>query len=431
MHITNPRLIATKCLHRVIYQSESLSDVLQDDAVQLSEDKALIQDICFGSLRYFETINAVLEQLLSKPLKSKDKDVECLIRTGLYQLIYQRTPDHAAVNETVSATKELNKKWSKSLVNGVLRNFLREKDSIVDKARKISIHSLPIWLIKRLKKAWRNNWKEIAQASNQKAPMTLRVNLNKYSREAYIQTLLDQGIEAKPVAQSTTAIQLENPVNVYDLPEFEVGAASVQDAAAQFAGVLLDCKNDMRILDACAAPGGKTGHILETAQALAVTAVDNKEHRLKRVEENLQRLGQKATLITADVADTESWWDNQPFDRILLDAPCSATGVIRRHPDIKLLRQDSDIAALQEEQSRILNVLWALLKPEGKLLYATCSILPEENEQQIANFLSQHSNAESRVIEGDWGVSCQYGRQLLSGQHDMDGFYYALLRKLN
>lgn len=430
MHSTNPRLISTKSLRRVIYQSESLSDVLQDESVQHSEDKALIQDICFGSLRHFETINAVLDQLLKKPLKEKDKDIECLIRVGLYQLIYQRIPDHAAVNETVSTTKRLNKKWSQSLVNGVLRNFLRDKDAIVAKAEKMSVHALPIWLIKRVKKAWPDAWREITKASNQKAPMTLRINLKQNNRDDYLQTLSAQAIDANIVAQSQTAIQLVQPINVYGIPEFESGAVSVQDAAAQFAASLLDCKQGMRVLDACAAPGGKTGHILETAEQLAVTAVDNKEHRLKRVEENLNRLGQKATLIAADVADISSWWDNKKFDRILLDAPCSAAGVIRRHPDIKLLRQDSDISNLQQQQARILAALWGVLKSGGRLLYATCSILPEENEQQIATFLAQHNDVEVCNIHGDWGIQCQYGRQILSGQHDMDGFYYALLRKV-
>ena len=430
MLATNPRLIATKSLHRVIYQSESLSDVLQDESVQISEDKALIQDICFGSLRHFETVTAVLDQLLNKALKGKDKDVECLIRIGLYQLIYQRTPDHAAVNETVSITKSLNKQWSRNLVNGVLRNFLRDKDTILSKAEKMSVHALPIWLIKRVKKAWQEDWKTIAKESNQKAPMTLRVNLNKNSRDVYLKKLQEQNIEAGIVTQSTTAVQLTSPMNVYDLPEFESGAVSVQDAAAQFAAPLLDCKKGMRILDACAAPGGKTGHILETAEQLELVAVDNKVNRLKRVEENLQRLGQTAKLVAADVADTSTWWDGQLFDRILLDAPCSATGVIRRHPDIKLLRQDADIETLQQQQSRILNALWALLKPDGILLYATCSILPEENEQQISEFLSQHKNAEIKAVQGSWGTECKHGRQILSGQHNMDGFYYAILRKL-
>lgn len=425
----SPRLVATKSLQRVIYNSNSLSDVLQDSNVQQSEDKALIQDICFGSLRYFETINAVLDQLLVKPLKQKDKDIECLIRIGLYQLIYQRTPDHAAVNETVAVTKHLKKKWSRGLVNGVLRSFLRDKDLVLNKAEKVSVHALPIWLLKRIKKAWPNDWKEIAANSNKKAPMSLRVNLSKISRESYLKTLSEHDIQASAVIQSKAAVQLEHPVNVYDLPDFDAGLASVQDSAAQLAAVLLNCKQGMRVLDACAAPGGKTGHILETAEQLHVIAVDNKTARLKRVEENLHRLKQKATLVSADVADTDVWWDGEFFDRILLDAPCSATGVIRRHPDIKLLRQDEDIASLQQQQFRLINALWGLLKSGGQLLYATCSILPEENALQIASFMAQHNDAKHCVIQAQWGRACDHGRQILTGEHGMDGFYYALLEK--
>jgi 16S rRNA (cytosine967-C5)-methyltransferase len=429
MRIINPRLIATQALYRVIYQHESLSDVLADGSIQNSEDKALIQDMCFGSLRYFEMINAVLTQLLVKPLKQKDKDIECLLRIGLYQLIYQRMPDHAAVNETVAVTKKLKKKWSRGLVNGVLRSFLRDKDNIIKKANKTAKVALPKWLVKRIKQAWPEQWQDIISASNKKAPMSLRVNLTKTSRAAYIQQLQDVDIHATSVEHSQTAIQLEKPCNVYQLPHFDQGWVSVQDAAAQFAAQLLDCHKNMRVLDACAAPGGKTGHILETAERLEVVAVDNKMHRLERVEENLRRLNQKACCLCADVADTASWWDQQPFERILLDAPCSATGVIRRHPDIKLLRNHADIANLQQQQQRILTALWPLLATGGKLLYATCSILPEENTQQIANFLAHHQDAKIVHIDASWGIACQYGLQILSGQHHMDGFYYALLEK--
>ena len=426
---SNPRHIATLSLLRVIYQGKSLSDVLQADPVQKSDDKAFIQDLCFGSLRHFELINALLDQLLVKPLKHKDKDIECLLRIGLYQLIFQRTPDHAAVNETVAVTKKLKKKWSRALINGILRHFLRDKDKLLNHAKKVSVHALPIWLIRRIKQAWRDDWKQISQASNQKAPMTLRVNLKRYSRDEYLQKLAAVDIPAHKVEPVNTAIQLEQPVNVYELPEFESGAVSVQDSAAQLAAGLLACQNGMRVLDACAAPGGKTGHILETAGSLELIAVDHKPQRLKYVEQNLQRLGQTAKLITADVANVETWWDDGLFDRILLDAPCSATGVIRRHPDIKILRQESDIAALQQTQAHILKSLWALLKTGGKLLYATCSILPEENEMQIAEFLTQQKDAKLCMIEANWGNACQYGRQILTGQDNMDGFYYALLEK--
>ena len=429
MLVINPRFIATQVLYRVVYQHESLTDVLSDNRVQHSEDKALIQDICFGSLRYFEPISAILGQLLVKPLKQKDKDIECLLRVGLYQLIYQRVPDHAAVNETVAVTKKIKKKWSRGLVNGVLRSFLRDKDNILAKTAYVAQQALPSWLLKRLKVAWPADWQNMVIASNAKAPMTLRVNANRYSRTDYLNKLQDQDIAAQILAHSQTAIQLEHPCNVFDLPDFSQGAVSVQDAAAQYAAQLLNCQSGMRVLDACAAPGGKTGHILETAEQLKVVAVDNKIHRLNKVKENLHRLQYEAECVCADVADVASWWDQNAFDRILLDAPCSATGVIRRHPDIKRLREASDIANLQQQQHRILAALWPLLKVGGRLLYATCSILPEENEQQIATFLSQHDDAKACPIALDAGIACEYGWQILSGQENMDGFYYALLEK--
>jgi len=429
MLVINPRFIATQLVYRVVYQHESLTDVLSDNAVQDSEDKALIQDICFGSLRHFETINAILAQLLVKPLKKKDKDIECLLRVGLYQLIYQRTPDHAAVNETVAVTKKIKKKWSRGLVNGVLRSFLRDKDKILASTEYIAKQALPTWLLKRIKVAWPDDWHTIVAASNAKAPMTLRVNANHTTRADYLQKLQNQDIPAQIVKCSDSAIQLEMPCNVYDLPHFSQGAVSVQDAAAQYAAQLLQCQSGMRVLDACAAPGGKTGHILETAERLEVVAVDNKGHRLNKVAENLQRLQYPAECVCADVADVESWWNQQQFDRILLDAPCSATGVIRRHPDIKLLRKETDIANLQQQQRRILDALWPLVKTGGRLLYATCSILPDENEQQIAHFLTQHNDVKVGSITLDTGEACEYGWQILSGQCDMDGFYYALLEK--
>lgn len=429
MLVINPRFIATQLVYRVVYQHESLSDVLLESSVQDSEDKALIQDICFGCLRYIETIDAILAHLLIKPLKKKDKDIECLLRVGLYQLIYQRTPDHAAVNETVAVTKKLKKKWSRGLVNGVLRSFLRDKDNILAKTAYITQQALPTWLLKRLKVAWPDDWRSIVTASNAKAPMSLRVNLHQNTRAAYIQKLQHNAIAAQQVQCSESAIQLEMPCNVYNLPDFEQGAVSVQDTAAQYAAQLLQCQTGMRVLDACAAPGGKTGHILETATQLDVIAVDNSQSRLKRVEENLQRLQYQAECLFADVADVASWWDKQKFDRILLDAPCSATGVIRRHPDIKVLRQESDIANLQQQQRRILEALWPLLKTGGRLLYATCSILPEENTQQIAAFVTQHEDVKVCSISLDAGSACEYGWQILSGQCDMDGFYYALLEK--
>ncbi len=430
-----PRAVAAYCLHQVIYQGRSLTEVLQGDKVTNLEDsdRALVKDICFGSLRWHYVIDIILDKLLAKPLKNKDKDVECLIRVGLYQLQYQHTADHAAVNETVSASKHLKKPWSKGLINGVLRNFSRDKaDNKKGILSNIKPHmAFPYWIIKRVKPAWPEQWKEVLAASNQRAPMTLRVNHSKIQTIDYINKLKEVGIEAQPHPLVESAIELKQPVNVYKLPDFERGYVSVQDASAQLAGYLLACKAGMTVLDACAAPGGKTGHIAESSKNLKITAIDNVPHRLALVKENLDRLGEKATLIEADASDLPAWYSdqNEAFDRILLDAPCSALGVMRRHPDIKVLRQDSDIAALVELQKQLLETLWTILKPGGRLLYATCSILPEENDQQIKQFVTLQKDAKVIPIAGKWGASCEYGRQILPNSDNMDGFYYSLLEK--
>jgi len=418
---SNPRTTAAKILQTVIYKGESLSPALQDI------DDPMVRDLCYGSLRWHEPLSALINELLSKTIKQKDKDVECLIRVGLYQIIYQKTPDHAAVGETVGALKGLKKPWAKNLVNAVLRNYLREKEKLQAEINKRQVvkYAFPQWLIHKIKHAWPDNWESILLESNQRAPMTLRVNLNHQTREEYLQKLNDLDIQAQGLEDVETAIKLDKPCNVFDLADFTNGAASVQDGAAQLATILLDCKDGMSVLDACAAPGGKTGHILESAKNLEVIAVDNSEKRLKRVTQNLERLKLDAKVITADVLDTEQYSKNKQFDRILLDAPCSATGVIRRHPDIKVLRRESDIAELSQLQGKMLDTLWEKLKPEGILLYATCSILPEENEQQIEAFIKRTKNIECLPIPKAQG----FGRQVFPGEGSKDGFYYCLLQK--
>jgi len=419
---SNPRTTAAKILQRVIYQGESLSAALQDS------DEAMVRDLCYGSLRWHEPLSALLNELLSKQLKKKDKDVECLIRVGLYQIIYQNTPDHAAVGETVNALKGLKKPWAKKLVNAVLRNYLRGQEKLqgIIQRQAPAKYAFPQWLIDKIKHAWAKQWQNILLQSNQRAPMTLRVNLNHQSREEYLQKLKQEGINAQIVNGVNTAIMLDKPCNVHDLPDFKKGGASVQDAAAQLASILLDCKDDMMVLDACAAPGGKTGHILESAKNLDLIAIDNSENRLKRVSQNLQRLKLNARIVTADALDTHLYAKNISFDRILLDAPCSATGVIRRHPDIKVLRRKTDITELQKLQAKMLDALWGKLKRGGILLYATCSILPEENEKQIQMFIKHHDDVGVQMIEGAQGL----GRQIFPGENNMDGFYFAKLKKL-
>ena len=288
-------------------------------------------------------------------------------------------------------------------------------------------YAFPQWLIDEIREAWPDNWQAILHESNQRAPMTLRVNLSLQSRDDYLKKLQAANIEATLLDGVETAISLAKPCNVYDLPGFEEGEVSVQDGAAQLTSILLDCKEGMTVLDACAAPGGKTGHILESAKNLEVIAVDSSASRLERVTQNLQRLKLKAKVVASDVLETDNYAKDKLFDRILLDAPCSATGVIRRHPDIKVLRRKSDIKELQQLQGEMLDVLWEKLKPEGILVYATCSILPQENEQQVGYFLQRHNGAKALPIEGNQ----EYGRQIFSGEASLDGFYLAKFQKSN
>lgn len=419
----NPRTEAAKVLQAVIYKGESLSTAL------VSSDSPLLSDLCYGSLRWHEPLSFLLDELMSKKLKSKDKDIECLIRIGLYQIIYQKTPDHAAVGETVNALKGLKKPWAKNLVNAVLRNFLRGQEKLLKQQNEYwpAKYAFPQWLLDKVKNAYPKQWQEILAESNNRAPMTLRVNLTHQSREEYLAKLTDLGIKASIVNDVKTAISLGSPQNVFELPGFADGDVSVQDAAAQNASILLDCQDNMTVLDACAAPGGKTGHILESARHLDVIAVDSSKLRLKRVQENLDRLKLKATVIASDALETDNFSKDILFDRILLDAPCSATGVIRRHPDIKVLRRESDIKQLQQLQSNILDALWEKLKPSGILLYATCSILPDENETQINAFIKRHDNVKVIPIPKAQGL----GLQVFPGDAAMDGFYYAKLSKLS
>lgn len=417
----NPRTEAALILQAVIYKGESLSTALIDN------DSPMTSDLCYGSLRWHEPLSFLLNELMAKKLKTKDKDVECLIRLGLYQIIYQKTPDHAAVGETVSALKGLKKPWAKNLVNAVLRNFLRGQEKLLKQKEEYwpAKYAFPQWLLDRIKNAYPENWQNILAESNQRAPMTLRVNVNHQTREQYLAKLTEAEIEANIVESVDTAISLASPQNVFELPGFTNGEVSVQDAAAQRASILLDCHDNMTVLDACAAPGGKTGHILESAKKLNVIAIDSSESRLKRVHENLERLKLTATVIASDALETDNFAKDILFDRILLDAPCSATGVIRRHPDIKVLRRESDIKQLQLLQSKILDELWKKLKPNGILVYATCSILPDENETQITSFIERHEDAKIIEIPNAQGS----GLQLFPGDDGMDGFYYAKLEK--
>ncbi len=426
----NTRLVAARVLSRVLQDGQSLTAALDNAflTMESGKDRAFIQALCYGVCRQYQRLDFILSQLLDKPLK--DTDVKALALVGLYQLKFMRVKPHAAVSETVLAARK--KPWAKSLINAVLRTYLREQEELEHKADKSQVAALshPDWLIKQIEQDWPEQALKILLENNQQPPMVLRVNLAKTSRDDYLQLLAGQDVMAETVSFCPSAIRLDKPVPVDLLPGFADGLVSVQDTAAQLAAGLLDVQPGHRVLDVCAAPGGKAAHILESQPQLKeLVAVDIDESRMQRVSENLQRLGVQATLVVGDAAKPEDWWDGKLFDRILLDAPCSALGVIRRHPDIKLLRRTEDIGQLQALQKSILQAVWLLLAPGGLMLYATCSILKQENEQQVQAFLTEHSDAVELPINADWGVTGVCGQQILTGESAMDGFYYARISK--
>ena len=432
----NVRAQAARCITAVIGEGESLTTALElSRSVVAPRDIGLLYEMSFGVMRHYYQLYALARSLLSKNLKSRDKDVLALILVGLYQLIYMRIPNHAALNETVSGTKSLSKPWARGLVNALLRRYLRESEDLLQKIKaKPEVDAeMPIWLAERLKQAWPEYWSQIREASQSHPPMSLRVNRACGDRDNYLELLKKEELSAELIESTPAGLQLASPVNVDKLPGFEQGKVSVQDAAAQLASELLSPVAGERVLDACAAPGGKTAALLEYAaakgNAVELVAWDNSEQRLERLSDGLARLSLQAEVACVDVSDASEMKGVAAFDRILLDAPCSATGVIRRHPDIKLLRRETDIASLVKTQAKMLDVLWPLLKSGGRLLYATCSILPDENTLQIASFLSRQADAREITIDAHWGMVQKHGRQILPGQQGMDGFYYALLEK--
>ena len=430
----NTRATAARVVERVVAGRRSLDAALADGLTGLADarDRALVQELAYGTLRWYFQLDAVLGALLNKPLKARDSDLRCLLLSGLYQLRHMSVPAHAAISESVQAARDLDKAWATGLVNAVLRNCQRRQAALesVIAASDSALYAHPGWLVKRVRSDWPDDWQAILQAGNQRPPFVLRVNRRQYTRADYLALLRERGMEAQPLAHASHGIRLTSPLPVDALPGFSGGAVSVQDGAAQLAAELLDLAPGQRVLDACAAPGGKTAHILESEPALAgLTAVDIDTRRVQRIHDNLDRLGLSAQVLTGDAAEPRQWWDGRCYDRILLDAPCSASGVIRRHPDIKLLRRPKDITALASRQAALLEAMWPLLSAGGMLLYTTCSILAEENDHQVERFLSEHANAECLTADVPWGRPGIHGRQLLPGDDDMDGFYFACMRK--
>ncbi|WP_299583847.1 16S rRNA (cytosine(967)-C(5))-methyltransferase RsmB [uncultured Microbulbifer sp.] len=412
----------------------SLSRLLPQAEEKVEErDRALLRELCYGCARTAPRLQLTAAKLLRKA--PGDTQVSALILLGLYQLEYTRIPDHAAISATVNAARSLKLDRATGLINGVLRNALRDSERLQRKLsgnpQFSSMH--PAWLQQKIKAAWPTQAGDIFRANNTNPPMTLRVNSAKISRDDYLQQLDETGLSAEPCTLSPVGVTLLEAVPVGILPGFADGLVSVQDESAQLAAILLAAESGDRVLDACAAPGGKSCHLLEQQSSIQLSALDIEELRLDRVQENLERCGLSAQLICADAATPDAWWDGQQYERILLDAPCSATGVIRRNPDIKLLRRAEDITELAKLQGKLLRTLWPLLKPGGSLLYATCSVLPAENNEVVAAFIAETEDASDNTPEllhgKPWGEKQAAGMQLLPQSLGGDGFYYALLSK--
>lgn len=420
-------------LHEVIATGRTLDVAISEESAESSpsRDRALARELAYGVVRWYPRLDAIVTRMLERPLRARDLDVKLVVMLGFYQLLHTRIPPHAAVAETVALARRRSKPWATSLVNAVLRRFQRDRESLVAATleSEVARYAHPRWLIRALRADWPEHADAVLEAGNQRAPLTLRVNRLRTSRDAYRELLAEHGIGSQPSLAAPDAIMLDQPRDVASLPGFAAGLASVQDAAAQLAAGLLDPGPGERVLDACAAPGGKATHLLERQPGIAIlVAADRDAGRLARVEENLDRLQLTADLRTVDAASA-GWWEGDPFDCILVDAPCSGTGVIRRHPDIKIHRRADDVARLAAEQRRLLDGLWRLLTRGGKLLYATCSVLRAENDAIVAGFVEHHPDAAAIPIEAPFGTPTEHGRQVLPGEDRMDGFYYALLTK--
>lgn len=423
--------VVDRVAHRGTLLDEALRIALHPADGPAPQDTALIQEMSYGTLRWFERLEAIAARARAKRIR--DSDLRALLLVGLYQLLYMRVPAHAAVCATVDAASLIGKPHGKGLVNACLRRFQRERTQWLADLRAdiTATWSHPPWLIAELQRAWPQRWQSIAAANNSRPPLALRVNLLRTTRSAYLARLQATGIAAQSIEHTDCGIVLQQPLAVTALPGFNEGELSVQDAGAQLAAPALDLQPGQRVLDACAAPGGKLCHMLEHCPELGqVIALDREPARAALIEQNLARLGLHAATCVGDASEPVDWWDGVPFDRVLLDLPCSATGVIRRHPDVKRHRNPHELGALAQTQRLLLTRLWPLLRHGGKLLYVTCSVLPKENEEVLQDFLVTHgSEAAVLPLALPFSVACNPGVQILPGEGGMDGFFYACLQR--
>ena len=432
------RAAAARSVAAVVAEGRALPDALAAHGQKLEQqaDRAFAQHLAYAALRWRWRSEWLLRKLLKKPIKASAAPLHGLFLVAVEEIHSDPQRAHAIVNEAVSATRILGFNWASGLMNGVLRRLLREHDTLDAQLQgdDVARTAHPPWLLSRLKQDWPRRWPAICTANNQPPPFWLRINQARVQPSDYIKVLESRGIDWHRADDAPEAVRLTTALPVDQLPGFNAGQVSVQDAAAQLCAGVVAAEPGMRVLDACAAPGGKAAHLLERTPDLDLTAVEIDEQRAPLIRQTLDRLGLAAEVITADAAEPDIWWDQQPYDRILLDAPCSATGVIRRHPDIKSLRRDSDIRALVKLQARLLDRLWPLLKPGGMLVYATCSVLSEENDRQLQAFLERQTDATCLPIQADWGHGVvadghEFGRQILPGDAHRDGFFYARLGK--
>ena len=423
------RAHAAEIIDALQNQQSNLDALLRKHSKNLSPtDKKLLQSICYGICREWFHLEEIESHLLDKPLKARDQILSAIVRCGVYELGWMGSKEHAVVSEYVDVTLTAGRPWARGLINAVLRQFIRKKSELkMERRSSQTLWNHPAWLIETIQTSWPDYWEQILVENNVHPPMTLRVNRKKEHRDTYIKALASQGVKAE-AGSSPDSVRLIEPMPVQVLAGFAEGVVSVQDESSQWASIILNPQKGERILDACAAPGGKTCHLLEMADT-HITALDVSEQRLSRIKENLVRLGLRADLIAADASHTDSWWDQTPFDAVLLDLPCSATGVIRRNPDVRLMRSEASLKSLIGMQTMILDATWETLRVGGRFLVTTCSILPQENQQQIRKFLDRHSDAELIQIDGVPGIDTGFGIQHFPIHTGGDGFFYALLVK--
>lgn len=427
--MTPARAAAARAVAAVL-GGRALDDAVNHAREQVpGDDGPLVQELAYGTVRHWFRLEPVVATRLRRPLKRRDADLRALMVMALYELDHMSTPPHAAVDAAVSASLALGKEWARGLVNAVLRGVLRDPEALDPPEDPARAGGWPDWLARIIEKDWPDDWPAIARSGVERPPMTLRVNRAQTTRKAYREALRSAGIDSTETAFGKDGVVLARPVPVERLPGFAEGMVSVQDAAAQLAAPLLAPVDGLRLLDACAAPGGKTSHLAELGSPAELVAVEREPARAEQLRAGLTRLGVDAQVVEADAARPGDWWDGRPFDRILLDAPCSGTGVIRRHPDIRLLRRADDLPKLCAAQDRLLDAMWPLLAPAGILVYATCSILRRENAQRIEGFLERHPDARHEAIDASWGRASGPGRQILPGEETMDGFFYARLAR--